>query len=96
MKPYRLSAEEARKIAGPSTQEIVIAAVDDAMKAIKAAAERKERKVSLHGFWAEGGYSPKPGDAYSRAKAELEGLGYKVSFYYKELQFVDLYTIVEW
>lgn len=41
----RLTAAQAREIAGPTVEEYV----DDALMAIRAAAENKRREVALHG-----------------------------------------------
>ncbi|WP_456281643.1 hypothetical protein M1D55_19570 [Cupriavidus sp. JZ107] len=93
----RLTAAEARDIAGPTVTERVDAALD----VIRAAAEKKQRQVSLHGdFWANGGYgsdrSTTLARQYDEAVKQLKALGYKVRFFYEERRFVDMYTIVEW
>ena len=87
-----ITASEARKLAGPTVQE----RVDELEPLIKKAALEKKRHIDLHdSFWVHEGYS---GSAdYKQAKMILEGLGYKVSFYYKEYSIgVDMYTVVEW
>jgi hypothetical protein len=86
----RITAQEARALAGPTVQE----RVDAVYLLIRKAAEKKERRVHLHDWWANEGYR---GSAeYKQACMILEGDGYKVSFYYEERQFVEMYTIVEW
>lgn len=87
-----ITAQEARTIAGPTAQERV-----DALEAdIKKAALEKKRSINLYDpFWVHEAYS---GSAeFKQAKMILEGLGYKVDFYYKEHSIaVDMYTIVSW
>ena len=87
-----ISAAEACQLAGPSPKE----RVDLLEPLIKAAALERKRHINLHDpFWVNEGYS---GSAeYKQAKMILEGLGYKVKFYYKEHSIaVDMYTIIEW
>lgn len=86
----RITAAEARNLAGPTVQE----RVDEVYPKIREAAEKGKRYVNLHDFWAHEGYSKT--DAYKQACMILEGDGYKVSFFYEERQFVDMYTVVEW
>lgn len=87
----RLTATQAREIAGPTIDERVDAALVD----IRAAAEKKKREVALHGdFWVHGGYGDKP--KYRAACGILRKLGYTVEFFYEELQFVNMYTVVKW
>lgn len=93
----RLTAAEAREIAGPTVAERVDAALD----IIREAAEKKQREVALHGdFWANGGYgsdrSTRLAKQYDEAVKQLKELGYKVWFFYEERQFVNMYTVVEW
>lgn len=86
-----ITATEARGLAGPTVQE----RVDMLEPIIKKAAENKQRSIKLHDpFWVHDGYSGTK--EYKEACKILENLGYKVKFYYMELQFVDMYTIVEW
>lgn len=86
-----ITALQARGLAGPTPQE----RVDMLDETIRSAAESKKRSITLHDdFWVNEGYS-KTKD-YQRACEILEGLGYKVRFFYEERQFVDMYTIVEW
>lgn len=88
----RLTAAEARKLAGPSAQDYV----DAALALIEASAKAKCRSICLHGkFWVDEGYSKTP--LYREACAELTRLGYDVSFYYHDGSIaVDMYTVVKW
>lgn len=92
-----LTAEQARKIAGRTVQE----KVESLLKAVEEAAKAKKRKLRTGwdyeediDLWVNGGYSRTK--EWEQAAKILEGLGYKVSFYYKESQFVDMYTLIEW
>lgn len=86
-----ITANEARGLAGPTVQERVDMLEDQ----IRKAAENKKRSIALHDdFWVNGGYSQT--NDYKQAVKILEGLGFKVRFFYEERQFVDMYTIVEW
>ena len=87
----KITAQEARKLAGPTVQE----RVDEVYPMIREAAEKKLRHVNLRDtFWVNEGYSKT--NEYKQACMILEGDGYKVSFFYEERQFVDMYTVVEW
>jgi hypothetical protein len=93
----RLTAAQARELAGPTVDE----RVDAVLALVRAAAEKQRRRVDLKDdFWVNGGYgSTRSGhreQQYDAAKKILEGLGYKVWFFYEERQFVDMYTVVEW
>ena len=92
-----IRAEEARKIAGLTLQE----KIDAVGVAIENAAKNGKRELRTgwdytedRDLWIEGGYSQT--DEWNKAYIILTDLGYKVSFYYKELQFVDMYTLIEW
>jgi hypothetical protein len=86
----RITAAEARRLAGPSIQE----RVDEVYPLIREAAENGGRSIDLHGWWADEGYS---GSAdWKQACKILEGDGYTVKFFYAEYQFVSMYTTVEW
>jgi hypothetical protein len=87
-----ITAKEARGLAGPTVQE----RVDELEPLIKEAALEKKRHINLHDtFWVHEGYSGTK--EYQQAVMLLEGMGYKVSFYYKEHSIaVDMYTVVEW
>ena len=86
----KITAHEARELAGPTVEERVAAVYP----LIREAAEKKQRRVALHDWWAHEGYS-KSKD-YKQACMILEGDGYKVKFFYEERQFVNMYTLVEW
>lgn len=93
----RLTAAEAKKLAGPTLEE----KVDAILVAIKDAAMNKKRSLRTGweykddpDLWVNGGYSAT--SDWKAAVAVLENLGYKVSFYYAETQFVDMYTIISW
>jgi hypothetical protein len=87
-----ISADEAKKLAGPTPQD----RVDMLEIKIKKAALEHKHSIDLHDeFWTREGY--KNSTEYKQAKMILEGLGYKVDFYYKEHSIaVDYYTIVSW
>lgn len=86
-----ITAAEANDLIQPTLEER-LAPLDDL---IRTAVAKRERKIHLHDkFWTYGGYGQEP--QWKEAKAYLEKLGYRVTFYYNEGQFVDMYTIVEW
>lgn len=91
-----ITAQEAKELAGPSFEEIVDGAIEEASNIIRAAATEKKRIARLHeSFWVYGGYKSTP--EWKEAKKRLEAAGYKVTFYYQELSIaVDMYTLVEW
>jgi hypothetical protein len=88
----RITAAEARELAGPIVQE----RVEAVYPLIREAAEKKQRRLALHSaFWVNGGYSESK--EWKEACELLRKDGFTVSFfYYEERQFVDMYTIVEW
>lgn len=86
----RITAQEARELAGPTVQE----RVDEVYPLIREAAEKGKRSIDLHGWWADEGYAGSKD--YKQACMILEGDGYKVKFVYAEYQFVSMYTVVEW
>ena len=88
--PTKITAQEARELAGPTVQE----RVDEVYPLIREAATEGKRSIALHKWWANEGYSGSKD--YKQACKILEGEGYKVSFFYEERQFVDMYTVVEW
>lgn len=90
MSKKRLTAAEARSLAGPTVDEHV----DMALDIITEAAKKQQRSVRLHNWWANEGYQRT--NDYQAACKQLTDLGYKVRFFYEELQFVNMYTIVEW
>jgi hypothetical protein len=91
----RLTAAQAREIAGPTAEERLEMRLDEALNAVRAAAGNKQRQIALHGdFWANGGYSQTAD--WKDACNALRKLGYEVDFFYEELQFVNMYTTVKW
>lgn len=90
-----ITAKEARDLAGPTFEERVKEQLEFAYERIKLAAENKHRSVNLtNEFWSRGGYSGT--DEYKAAVKQLKVLGFEVEFFYEELQFVNMYTIVKW
>jgi hypothetical protein len=86
-----LTAAEARKLSGLTPREHV----ELVLKNVEQLAKDGKRIYRVHDdFWVNGGYS-KTTD-YQEAVAILEELGYKVSFFYEERQFVNMYTVIEW
>jgi hypothetical protein len=95
MSDKRLTAAEAREIAGPTFDEIVNLQVDSVCVLIREAATRKERNVvPRDSFWVDGGYSNTK--EWLAAKGILETMGYTVKFIYEERQFVEMYTCISW
>lgn len=91
MPTKKITAKEARELAGPTVEEHVEAAFEE----IRKAATEKKRRVALHGpFWTNGGYGRT--NDYKEACKLLEKEGFEVEFYYEEKQFVDMYTVVKW
>lgn len=97
----RLTAKQAKEISGPTLEEEVGDKVDALLVAIEGAAKQKRRSLKTgweykenEDLWIRGGYSGSKD--WNLAKKMLEELGYKVSFYYQENQFVDMYTLIEW
>lgn len=87
----KITAVEARKLAGPTVQEHV----DEVYLKIREAAIQKQREIRLSdSFWADGGYSKST--EWKQACEILTADGYKVNFYYAEMQFVDMGTMVSW
>ena len=86
----KITAHEARELAGPTVQE----RVDAVYPLIRRAAEEKHRHVTLHDWWANAGYGGTKD--YKQACDILRADGYTVEFFYEERQFVDMYTVVKW
>jgi hypothetical protein len=87
----KITAQEARQLAGPSVQE----RVNEVYPLIREAAMKEERMVSLRdSFWVNEGYGRTA--SYIKACELLKADGYNVKFFYEERQFVDMYTIVSW
>lgn len=92
-----ISAKEAREIAGPTLDE----KIEEIGERIEELAKEKKRVLRCSWdytkhpeLWVNGGYAGTK--EWNEAKAKLEELGYKVTFYYSEGQFVDMYTKIEW
>ncbi len=95
------NAKQAKELAGPTVEEKVLAKVESILVSVKTLAGQGKRQLRAgydhHAdtdLWVNGGYSST--DEWKMAKGILEKLGYKVSFFYEERQFVDMYTIIEW
>jgi hypothetical protein len=94
----RLTAAQAKQLAGPSVDE----KVDAILVAIEKIATNKGRQLRAgydydqdKDLWVSGGYTPTP--EWKEATKILEKLGYDVDFYYNDgSQFVDMYTIIRW
>jgi hypothetical protein len=87
----KITAAEARKLAGPTVQE----QVDLVYPLIREAAEKRKRSITLHDdLWVNGGYAGTV--EYKQAVKILENDGFVVEFFYEERQFVNMYTIVKW
>jgi len=88
----KITAAEARQLAGPSVQE----RVEEVYLKIREAAEKQLHQVALGGdFWANEGYRKTPQWKEACELLRKEG-GFTVRFFYEERQFVDMYTVVEW
>lgn len=93
-----LTAAEARKLAGPTVDEMI----ERLLITIKRLAKEKKRQCNTGvnhkddlELWVNSGYGPT--EEWKEAKKKLEGLGYNVSFYYSDgCQFVNMYTIIKW
>lgn len=87
----KITAAEARQLAGPTPQEHVNAVYP----LIRRAAESGKRSLRIGtGFWAQEGYSGT--QAWKQACDCLRADGFAVEFYYKEMQFVDMGTEISW
>lgn len=93
----KITAEQARALAGPTIEE----RCDPVFEIIRELSLKKER--SFRGgidynldkdLWVNGGYTPT--QDWKDMKKIFEKEGFKVSFYYKEYQFVECYTLIEW
>jgi len=96
----RYTAEQARHDSGRSLDEKIDALLD-AIEIKAKDKEKKERSLKTswehkedRDLWVDGGYIQN--SEWKEAKKILEDLGYTVKFVYKETQFVDMYTLVEW
>lgn len=87
----KITAEEARKLAGTLPQDHVNLVYEK----IRTAASEGKRRIHLHeDFWVHEGY--RGTTAYKQAVEILQKDGFAVRFFPEERQFVDMYTIVEW
>lgn len=87
----KITAEEARKLSGPSPDDYA----DEAFELIRIAATAGKREIRLQDdFWSRDGYSGTP--EWKQACKILEDAGFKVRFCYSEYQIVSVYTFVEW
>jgi hypothetical protein len=86
----KITAQEARELAGPTIQE----RVDAVYPLIRKAAEEGKREVHLHDWWVHSGFS---GTKYYKQACDiLRTDGYTVEFFYEERQFVNMYTVIKW
>jgi pyruvate/2-oxoacid:ferredoxin oxidoreductase beta subunit len=91
MKNERITAEEARRLSGPSIESLL----GEAYELIRDAASRGKSFVRLiTPDWTKGGYNTT--EAWKQAKTALEADGFTVNYHYEERQFVDMYTEVKW
>lgn len=96
----KLTAAEARELAGPTVEERVQEVLDKIKEV--ASPPTRARQLALHEpFWVNWGYygteKTKEIEDYRKAVKQLIDLGYKVEFYYKTHSIaVDMYTIVKW
>jgi len=97
MKGFTLTAAEARKLAGPTLEE----KVEALLHSIENAAKKHLRLLKtgyMHAedgdLWQQGGYSQTAD--WLKAQKMLTDLGYKVTFFYEEIQLVEMYTLIEW
>lgn len=87
----KITAAEARALAGPTVEERVA----EVYPLIREAAQQGKRSLALTSdFWCQGGYSVTPD--WEKACSLLRADGYEVKFFYQERQFVDMYTVVSW
>lgn len=89
-----ISAEEARKMIGPIKEQYL----NDIEANIKAAIEKKHFETIIRSepycYWL---YAEKYHDAtVETVLSELRELGYHISLYYKESQFVDMGLKISW
>lgn len=91
----KITAREARKLAGVADEQLIKEEVEKVYSLIRNAANDGRRILKLYtDFWVNGGYKSSP--EWKAATKMLQDDGFSVKFYYEELQFVDMYTIVEW
>ena len=87
----KITAAEARELAGPTVEE----RVDEVYPLIREAAQQGKRSLALTSkFWTHCGYQGTPD--WREACELLRADGFEVKFFYEEQQFVNMYTIVKW
>jgi len=87
----RITAAQARELAGPTIEERVA----EVYPMIRAAASKGMRAIWMGtGFWAQEGYSNST--IFKEACDILRNDGFHVKFYYEQRQFVDMGTEVSW
>lgn len=92
-----ITAEQAKKLAGPTLEEKVEALgakIEELAKQGKRCLYTGYQYREDEDLWIHGGYSNS--EDWKKAKQLLESKGFKVSFFYEERQFVDMYTIISW
>lgn len=92
-----ITAAKARQLSGFTVQEKVariLVHVEEMAKAGKRELRCGWDYKEDSDLWIRGGYSRTKD--WNEATKILEGLGFKVEFYYMETQFVDMYTHIMW
>ena len=102
-----LSAKEARKLAGVVDEDDLKQKIERLLNSIRSLAQddnlsEEQRRRCATGYqhrddadlWTDGGYNGT--EEWKKAKEILENLGYEVSFFYEEKQFVNMYTLIKW
>jgi hypothetical protein len=86
-----ITAQEARTLAGKTIEELGL----DCDPHIRKAAEAKKREVTFyHGELENDAYSRTP--RWNDFVAYMKELGFEVSLYYQESQFVDMRITIKW
>lgn len=86
-----ITAAEARALAGVDIDTLV----SEASEQIKEAAKGGHRLLILRdGFWGNEAYQPTR--QWRRVAGKLEGLGFKVTTFFRDGQFADVGTKIEW
>ncbi len=96
-----ISADEVRKLMPQMVADTINKKVERLLAVVKKLASDGKTELRCGydynldpDLWIRGGYYSSPD--WKKAKELLTSLGYTVTFYYKELQLVDMYTIVSW
>lgn len=93
-----ITANQAREIAGPTTQESIDEHLAVIEEKIKKAASDKKRQIILRrypfGNWAYN--MGKSGDVGEGVFEALRKAGFEISTYYRESQFVDVGLTIKW